>query len=70
MDRINVPTIAAVNGPAIGAGFDLSCMCDFRIGSTKALFGETFVNLGIIPGDGGAWFLQRVVDCKRQWSLR
>ena len=69
MDRINVPTIAAVNGPAIGAGFDLSCMCDFRIGSTKALFGETFVNLGIIPGDGGAWFLQRVVDYQKAMEL-
>lgn len=56
-----VPVIAAINGPAIGAGFDLACMCDLRIGSEKALLGETFVNLGIIPGDGGAWFLQRLI---------
>lgn len=69
LDRINVPTIAAVNGPAIGAGFDLACMCDIRIGSTKALFGETFVNLGIIPGDGGAWFLQRVLDYQKAIEL-
>jgi enoyl-CoA hydratase/carnithine racemase len=69
MDRINIPTIAAVNGPAIGAGFDLSCMCDFRIASTKAVFGETFVNLGIIPGDGGAWFLQRVLDYQKAMEL-
>lgn len=62
MDAVDVPTIAAVNGPAIGAGCDLACMCDIRIGSPKAMFGETFVNLGIIPGDGGAWFLQRVLD--------
>ena len=54
------PVIAAVNGPAIGAGFDLVNMCDIRIGSTHAQFGETFVNLGIMAGDGGGWFLQRV----------
>ena len=56
-----VPTIAAVNGAAVGAGMDLACMCDMRIGSTRAMFGETFINLGIIPGDGGAWFLQRLI---------
>ncbi len=60
-----VPVIAAVNGPAIGAGFDLTCMCDMRIGSSKALLGETFVNLGIIPGDGGAWFLQRLIGYQK-----
>lgn len=58
-------TIAAVNGPAIGAGCDLACMCDLRIGSDKASFGETFVNLGIIPGDGGGWFLQRLIGYHR-----
>jgi len=60
-----IPIIAAVNGPAIGAGFDLACMCDLRIASSKALVGETFINLGIIPGDGGAWLLQRLVGCQR-----
>lgn len=60
-----VPVIAAINGPAIGAGFDLTCMCDMRIGSSKALLGETFVNLGIIPGDGGAWFLQRLIGYQK-----
>jgi len=60
-----IPVIAAVNGAAIGAGCDLACMCDFRIGSTAALLGETFINLGIIPGDGGAWFLQRLVGYQR-----
>src|SRR5471032_2047043 len=52
MQDAEIPVIAAVNGPAIGAGFDLANMCDIRIGSTNAQFGETFVNLGIIPGDG------------------
>lgn len=58
---LNVPTIAAVNGPAVGAGCDLATMCDIRIGSSKAMFAESFVKLGIIPGDGGAWFLPRAV---------
>ncbi|MCV6587802.1 MAG: enoyl-CoA hydratase-related protein [Marinobacterium sp.] len=64
-----IPVIAAVNGPAIGAGFDLTCMCDLRIGSTRALLGETFVNLGIIPGDGGAWFLQRLIGYQKAAEL-
>lgn len=58
---LEVPIIAAVNGPAIGAGCDLACMCDMRIAGQSALFAESFVKLGIIPGDGGAWFLPRVV---------
>lgn len=58
---LNVPVIAAVNGPAVGAGCDLATMCDIRIGSTRAMFAESFVKLGIIPGDGGAWFLPRAV---------
>jgi enoyl-CoA hydratase/carnithine racemase len=59
--RLQVPLIAAVNGPAIGAGNDLACMCDLRIASTTARFAESFVKVGIIPGDGGCWLLPRVV---------
>lgn len=59
--ELEVPTIAAVNGPAIGAGLDLACMCDMRIASEKAVFAESFVRVGIIPGDGGAWLLPRAV---------
>ncbi|MBU6498521.1 MAG: crotonase/enoyl-CoA hydratase family protein [Rhodospirillales bacterium] len=62
---LRVPLIAAVNGPAIGAGFDLSCMADIRIASTKAKFGATFVKLGIIPGDGGVAFLRRAIGASR-----
>lgn len=59
--RLSVPVIAAVNGPAIGAGCDLACMCDLRIAARSARFAESFVKLGIVPGDGGAWLLPRVV---------
>ncbi len=63
--ELEVPTIAAVNGAAIGAGLDLACMCDVRIASDKAIFAESFVKLGIVPGDGGAWLLPRVVGMAR-----
>jgi enoyl-CoA hydratase/carnithine racemase len=63
--NLEVPTIAAVNGPAIGAGCDLACMCDIRIASHNASFAESFVKVGIIPGDGGAWFLPRVVGMSK-----
>lgn len=69
MERAEIPVIAAVNGAAIGAGFDLACMCDLRIGSTSAIVGETFINLGIIPGDGGAWFLQRLIGYQQAAEL-
>jgi enoyl-CoA hydratase/carnithine racemase len=69
MEKLDVPTIAAVNGPAIGAGCDLTCMCDLRIASEKARFGETFVSVGIIPGDGGAYFLPRVVGFAKALEL-
>lgn len=59
--NLEVPTIAAVNGPAIGAGCDLACMCDIRIASEKAKFAESFIKVGLVPGDGGAWLLPRVV---------
>ncbi|MBC7163931.1 MAG: enoyl-CoA hydratase/isomerase family protein [Roseovarius sp.] len=57
--NLDIPTIAAVNGPAVGAGCDLTMMCDMRIASEKAKFGEVFLNLGIIPGDAGSWFMLR-----------
>ena len=69
LEAAEIPVIAAVNGPAIGAGFDMANMCDIRIGSTHAQFGETFVNLGIVPGDGGAWYLQRLVGYQRAADL-
>ncbi len=62
---MDVPLIAAVNGPAIGAGCDLACMCDVRIASTRATFAESFVRVGIVAGDGGSWLLPRLVGYAR-----
>ncbi|WP_321857688.1 crotonase/enoyl-CoA hydratase family protein [Paraburkholderia tropica] len=66
---IEVPLIAAVNGPAIGAGNDLACMCDIRIASERAIFAESFVKLGIVPGDGGAWLLPRAIGLSRACEM-
>jgi enoyl-CoA hydratase/carnithine racemase len=67
--NLEVPVIAAVNGHALGAGLDLACMCDIRIASENAKFAESFVKLGIIPGDGGAWLLPRIVGLSRASEL-
>lgn len=67
--ELEVPTIAAVNGAAIGAGCDLACMCDIRVASEDAIFAESFVKLGIVPGAGGAWLLPRVVGLSRACEL-
>ncbi|MEU6561531.1 crotonase/enoyl-CoA hydratase family protein [Nocardia nova] len=63
--RLEVPLIAAVNGAAVGAGCDLAMMSDIRIASERAWFAESFVQIGLIPGDGGSWFLPRAVGWER-----
>lgn len=63
--RLDIPLIAAVNGPAIGAGCDLACMCDIRIASESAVFAQSFLKVGLIPGDGGTWFLPRAIGYSR-----
>ncbi|MEA1902881.1 MAG: enoyl-CoA hydratase-related protein [Actinomycetota bacterium] len=69
MATTDLVTIAAVNGPAIGAGFDLVLGCDLRLGTSRARFAHTFIEMGIIPGDGGAWLLPRVVGWQRATEL-
>ena len=66
---LEVPSICAVNGAAIGAGCDTTLMCDIRIASRKAQFAESFLRVGLVSGDGGAWFLPRVVGLSRAYEM-
>lgn len=63
--NLEVPIVAAINGHAIGAGLDLACMCDIRIASDTAKMASSFIKVGIVPGDGGAWLLPRIVGMSR-----
>jgi enoyl-CoA hydratase/carnithine racemase len=67
--NIEVPVIAAVNGPAIGLGNDVACLADMRIAADTAIFGATFLKIGLVPGDGGAWLLPRVIGMARASEL-
>jgi enoyl-CoA hydratase/carnithine racemase len=66
---IEAPLIAAVNGAAIGLGNDVACLADIRIAADSAIFGATFLRIGLIPGDGGAWILPRVIGQSRAAEL-
>jgi enoyl-CoA hydratase/carnithine racemase len=66
---VEVPLIAAINGHAIGLGCDLACLCDVRIAAASAKFACSFIKVGIVPGDGGAWSLQRVVGYSKAAEL-
>ncbi|MGZ3690192.1 MAG: enoyl-CoA hydratase-related protein [Pseudobdellovibrio sp.] len=69
MEAFSKPLIAMVNGAAAGAGCDLACMCDIRIGTEGTKFLESFVKVGLVPGDGGSFFLQRVVGYAKAMEL-
>ena len=66
---LEAPSIAAVNGAAIGAGLDLATMCDIRIAARGAKFGESFLRVGLLSGDGGAWFLPRAVGLSKAYEM-
>ena len=67
--QFDKPLIAAINGAAIGAGLDLTCMCDVRVAAEGAKLGSTFVKVGLVPGDGGAYFLARTIGFGRALEL-
>ncbi|PWA08122.1 enoyl-CoA hydratase [Pueribacillus theae] len=69
MEEIDKPTIAAINGDAIGAGLDMALQCDLRFASDTARFGEGYVNVGIVPGDGGGYYLPRIIGIDKALDL-
>jgi len=64
-----VPIVAAINGHAIGLGLDLACLCDVRIAAKSAKMAASFIRVGIVPGDGGAWTLQQIVGYSKAAEL-
>ena len=69
LQYLDKPYIAAVNGAAVGAGMDMCSQADIRIASDQARFGMSYVNVGLIPGDGGAWLLPRLIGTQKALEL-
>jgi len=60
LEEIDKPVIAKIHGPAFGAGLDMALMCDIRIAGESATLSESYVKVGLVPGDGGAYFLPKL----------
>lgn len=69
MEDLDKPVIAAINGAAMGAGLDMALMCDLRICSDQARLAESYIMTGLVPGDGGAYFLPRIIGVPRAMEL-
>lgn len=65
LEDLDKPIIAAINGAAIGAGLDMATMCDLRVCSDRARIAESYILMGHVPGDGGAYFLPRLIGIAR-----
>jgi enoyl-CoA hydratase/carnithine racemase len=69
MEDLDKPIIAAINGAAMGAGLDMALMCDLRVCSDQARLAESYILMGLAPGDGGAFLLPRVVGLPKAMEL-
>lgn len=69
MSRLDKPVIAAINGAARGAGVDMALMCDLRVMAASATLAESYINVGLIAGDGGAFYLPRLIGIPKALEL-
>jgi enoyl-CoA hydratase/carnithine racemase len=69
LQRLEMPTIAMVNGVAAGLGFEWALACDLRIGSENARFMVAFTRIGAVPGAGGPWLMPRIVGMAKAAEL-
>lgn len=69
VERIEQPVIGMINGDAVGGGMDVALMCDIRVASENARFSEAYVRLGLVPGDGGAYYLPRLTGIAKALEL-
>ncbi|RFU62794.1 enoyl-CoA hydratase [Peribacillus saganii] len=69
LEEIDKPVIACINGDAIGAGLDMALMCDMRFCASQARLGEGYIHLGLVPGDGGSYFLPKIVGVSKALEL-
>jgi len=69
LEDLDKPVIAAINGAAMGAGLDMAIMCDLRVCSDRAKLSESYILLGLVPGDGGAYFLPRLIGIGKALEL-
>jgi 2-(1,2-epoxy-1,2-dihydrophenyl)acetyl-CoA isomerase len=66
--RLEKPVLAAVNGPAAGAGLSFACACDLRIAADSATFVPAFISIGLIPDSGGTYFVSRLLGPARAFE--
>lgn len=69
LELVDKPVIAAINGPAMGAGLDMALMCDLRFAARSATMAMSYVKVGLVPGDGGCWLLPRLIGLPRALEL-
>ncbi|MFJ8996219.1 enoyl-CoA hydratase/isomerase family protein [Streptomyces sp. NPDC102279] len=69
LEDLDKPVIAAVNGVAVGAGMDMALMCDIRLVARSARFSEGYIKVGLVPGDGGCYYLPRLVGMAKALEL-
>jgi len=69
LENVDKPVIASMNGVAVGAGLDMALMCDLRLAARSARMAESYVKVGLVPGDGGCFLLPRLIGLPRALEL-